>query len=185
MKKVFPVLALLCVLAFTGACRSAQEAPYDRADYKKEYERLFRRNVFAQCENMGTPYATYCLARIDRKPAEDDPRYKVTFLRGPLKGKTVLTRYVISKTLPVEAGPLPKGMVVLRNYDNPSKDYDSEHIDRWHLGVVHDTRNLDKGHIELEFPRDSNDFMAARESIYLHNIRYVVKPEVKDIRTWL
>ncbi len=184
MKKLIPVLAVLCVFAFAAACRHTEE-PYNRSDYKKEYERLFRRNVFAQCENMGTFYATYCLARLDQKPANNDPRYKVTFLRGPLKGKTVWTTKVITKTLPVDAGPLPKGMVVLRNFDNPRKAYDADHIDRWHLGVVHDTRNIDKGHIELEFPRDANDFMAARESIYLHNIRYVVKPEVKDIRTWL
>ena len=97
----------------------------------------------------------------------------------------MLTRRVITKTLPVDAGPLPKGMVVLRNFDNPRHAYDTGHLDRWHLAVVHDTRNADQGHIELEFPRDANDFMAARESVYLHNIRYVVQPEVKDIRVWL
>lgn len=185
MKKLIPFLLVFCTLVCLAGCRGSKEAPYDRSDYKQEYERLFRRNVFAQCENMGTFYATYCLARLDQKPHGEDPRYKVTFLRGPLKGKTVLTRRVITKTLPVDAGPLPKGMVVLRNFDNPRNAYDTEHLDRWHLAVVHDTTNADKGHIELEFPRDANDFMAARESIYLHNIRYIVKPEVKDIRVWL
>ena len=130
MKKLIPFLLVFCTLVCLAGCRGSKEAPYDRSDYKQEYERLFRRNVFAQCENMGTFYATYCLARLDQKPHGEDPRYKVTFLRGPLKGKTVLTRHVITKTLPVDAGPLPKGMVVLRNFDNPRNAYDTEHLDR-------------------------------------------------------
>ena len=42
-----------------------------------------------------------------------------------------------------------------------------------------------KGVVELEFPRDRNDFMAAREFIYLQNVRTVQKPEQKDMRIWL
>lgn len=67
MKKLLPVLAVLCAFVFAGACRHTEE-PYNRSDYKKEYERLFRRNVFAQCENMGTFYATYCWPGWTKNP---------------------------------------------------------------------------------------------------------------------
>ena len=42
-----------------------------------------------------------------------------------------------------------------------------------------------EGVVELEFPRDKNDFMAAREFIFLHNVRYIHQPEQKDPRVWL
>jgi hypothetical protein len=37
----------------------------------------------------------------------------------------------------------------------------------------------------LAFPRDRNDFNPARESIYTHNVRYIVQPEIKDVRVFI
>jgi len=44
---------------------------------------------------------------------------------------------------------------------------------------------VDQGIVDLEFPRDKNDFNPAREGVYLHNARYIVAPEVKDVRTFI
>lgn len=185
MKKI--ILPLLLVLTFTTAChQEKKESPYNRQASADSYERNFRNNVFASCLNEGKPYSTYSLARINRKPTDCDPRFKVTFLNGPCEGKTIFTTDVIEKTSPVSGGQLLRGEVVLRNYHNPRKlDKDTAKLDRWQKGIVYDTSRMDEGIVELEFPRDSNDFMAAREFIFLHNVRYIQKPEHKDPRIWL
>ena len=41
------------------------------------------------------------------------------------------------------------------------------------------------GILDVEFPRDRNDFMPAREGAYVHNVRYITKPDVQDVRTFL
>lgn len=183
MKKTVLLCLLVCA-AFLSGCRH-QEAPYDRSDYKNEYARLMRTHIFAACQWPNQPYAVYSLAKVNRKPTDRDPRYKVTFFNGPCEGRTVLTKDVLTKTSSASGAAFPKGTVVLRNYYNPKKPYDTEHTDRWNKGVVYDTSHLEEGYIGLEFPRDKNDFMAARENIWLHNVRLIVKPEVKDVRIWL
>lgn len=186
MKKL--LLPLLILTAALAGCHQEKEepTPYDRTFVADSYERNFRSNVFAACLSPGKPYATYSLARINRKPNECDPRYKVTFVNGPCTGKTVFSTDVIEKTSPVGGGQLVKGQVVLRNYWNPrTLDKDTSQLDRWNRGVVYDTSRMDEGVVELEFPRDKNDFMAAREFIFLHNIRYIEKPEQKEPRVWL
>lgn len=186
MKKIFlPVLLLSLCLA---ACHQQKQepVPYNRQARADEYERNFRSNIFASCLNEGKFYSTYALAHLDRKPTECDPRYKVTFVNGPCAGKTIFTTDVIEKTSPVDGGQLIKGDVVLRNFWNPRKlDKDTEKLDRWNRAVVYDTSRMSEGVVELEFPRDRNDFMAAREFIFLHNVRYIQKPEKKDPRIWL
>ncbi|MBR3604092.1 MAG: hypothetical protein IKL48_05430 [Elusimicrobiaceae bacterium] len=186
MKKI--ILPLLFVIAFTVACHQEKkdETPYNRQSSADSYERNFRDNVFASCLNEGKPYSTYSLARINRKPTQNDPRFKVTFLNGPCEGKTIFSSDIIEKTSPVSGGQLLKGEVVLRNYHNPrTQDKDIAKLDRWQKGIVYDTSRMDEGIVELEFPRDRNDFMAAREFIFLHNVRYIQKPEQKDPRIWL
>lgn len=184
MKKI--ILPLLLLTFCLAACHHEKEEPYNRQFTADTYERNFRDNVFAACLNPNKPYATYSLARIKRKPTECDPRYKVTFLNGPCDGKTIFTEDVILKTSPVGGGQLIKGDVVLRDFWNPRKlNKDTAELNRWQKGVVYDTSRMDQGVVELEFPRDKNDFMAAREFIFLHNIRYIHKPEQKDPRTWL
>ena len=111
---------------------------------------------------------------------------KIVLTGGPCAGKTIFTTDVIEKTSPVDGGQLIKGDVVLRNFWNPRKlDKDTEKLDRWNRAVVYDTSRMSEGVVELEFPRDRNDFMAAREFIFLHNVRYIQKPEKKDPRIWL
>lgn len=186
-KWIVPVVLLAVVISFAG-CHTAhkQEAPYDRHAQADTYERNFRSNVFASCASEGTFYSTYSLARIKAKPTECEPRYKVTFLNGPCKGKTIFTRDVIEKTSPAQGGLLLKGQVVLRNFNNPRKlNKDTDTLGHWNRAVVYDTSRQEQGVVELAFPRDSNDFMAPREFIYIQNIRYIEKPAVKDPRIWL
>ena len=175
----------LCLLFISG-CHQEKEAPYNRTSQTNEYERNFRNYIFASCLNEGKFYATYALAHLDAKPTDCEPRYKVTFVNGPCKGKTILTQDVILKTSPIGGGQLTKGDVVLRDFWNPKKlNPDTEELNRWHRAVVYDTSRMEKGVVELELPRDSNDFMAAREFIFLQNVRYIEQPEQKDPRIFL
>lgn len=184
MKKV--VLPLICLLVFIAGCHQQKESAYNREFTADTYERNFSSNIFAACLNEGKPYATYSLARLNRKPTDCDPNYKVTFINGPCEGKTVFTQDVIEKTSAVGGGQLLKGEVVLRNYWNPrTLNKDTAQLDRWNRGVVYDTSRIEEGVVELEFPRDRNDFMAPREFIFLHNIRFIEKPEQKQPRIWL
>ena len=187
MKKFIFPLCILLISIVLCACHTQKETPYERVSQADSYERNFRRNVFAACVNPGTPNATYSLAHLDSKPTNCDPRYKVTFLNGPCKGGTVHTTDIILKTSPIDGGQLLKGDIVLRDYNNPRKlNSDTAVLGHWNRAVVYDTSRLEKeGVVELEFPRDSNDFMAAREFIYVQNIRYIEKPQQKPLRTWL
>ncbi len=184
MKKLLGFILLSSFVLLAG-CHSQKQSPYNRTDNKQDYERLFRTHIFAACQNEGKPYALYSLANLNKKPTEKDPRYKVTFVNGPCDGKTIWTTDVLLKTAPVGAEQLPKGTVLLRNYWNPKKPYDQEKTDRWHKGVVSDNQRLEQGIVDLEFPRDRNDFIPAREGAFLHNVRYVMEPEAKDVRTFL
>ncbi len=185
MKKTIIFVFLFSLMIFIGCQSEKKESPYNRTDDKQDYERLMRTHIFAACENEGAPYALYSLATLNKRPSNDDPRYKVTFFNGPCEGKTIWTTDVLLKTAAVGSEPLPKGTVLLRNFWNPQKPYDQEKTDRWHKGVVSSSERLNKGIVDMEFPRDRNDFMPAREGVYLHNVRYITQPEVKDIRTFL
>lgn len=183
MKKSLGLL-LLCVCLSLTACHN-KKSPYNRTDDKQDYERFINTHVFAPCLNEGQPYAMYSLAELKKRPSEDNPNYKVFFINGPCKGKVLWTEDIILKTEPVGTGALPTGTVILRNYWNPQTPFDKEKTDRWHKGVVISTERIDKGILDMSFPRDRNDFIPAREGVYLHNARYIVKPQVKDVRTFL
>ncbi len=183
MKKFVPVLILGTVLLFT-ACHN-KKSPYNRTDDKQDYEHFINSHVFAACLNEAEPYALYSLAKLNKRPSKNDPNYKVTFTNGPCKGRVKWTTHVILKTEPVEAGELPTGTLLLRNYWNPADPYNQEKTDRWHIGVVTSNERTKQGIVDLAFPRDSHDFNPAREGIYLHNTRYIISPEVKDVRTFI
>ncbi len=183
MKKLLGLLLLCGCIALT-ACHN-KKSPYNRTDAKQDYEYFIRNHVFAACLNEEQPYALYSMADLRERPSNNDPRYKVTFINGPCKGKTIWTTHVILKTEPAEGGLLPTGTILLRNYHNPKEPFDKEKTDRWHVGIVSDNSRVDKGIVDLVFPRDSNDFLPARESVYLHNTRFVIMPEVKDVRTFI
>lgn len=183
MKKLvclLPLLAFICC----AACQH-KNTPYNRTDDKQDYEQFLSSHVFAACLNEGQSYATYSLAKLNKRPSDNDNRYKVTFTSGPCKGQVRFTQYVILKTEPVGADELPKGTLLLRNYANPKEPYDREQTGRWHIGVVTSNERVNKGIVDLAFPRDKNDFFPAREGVYLHNARYIIKPEVKDVRTFI
>ena len=185
MKKFIFPFALLAVISLLVACAHRQPSAYNREDEDQSYERFINSHIFAACNDIGQPYVTYSLAYLNKRPEKDNPYYKVTFFNGPCKGKVLWTKDVILKTEPVENGFLQLGAVVLRNYHNPQKPEDKSQTDRWHKGVVLSTQRQKDGIIELGFPRDRNDFNPARESVYLHNIRYITEPTVKDVRNFL
>ena len=184
MKKLLS-LFLICSVALLAGCHS-KKSPYNRTDNKQDYERFLNTHIFAACQHEGQPYALYSLADLKKRPSDDNPRYKVKFINGPCSGKVVWTEDVILKTAAMgSADPITKGTVVLRNYWNPQEPLDQDRTDRWHKAVVSSTSRLEKGILDVEFPRDRNDFMPAREGVYLHNVRYITKPEVQDVRTFL
>ena len=176
---------LVCVLACLSVAACRKNTVYDRNDPNQDYERFISSHVFAACEAVGKPYARYSLAKLLQHPANNSSYYKVTFVNGPCKGSTVWTTEVITKTQPVsDAFLLETGTVVLRNFDNPQPN-DKEATGHWNLAVVMGNSRSKKGIIDLGFPRDSNDFFPARESVYIHNVRTILKPEVKDIRKFI
>ncbi len=184
MSKKYVVLAgLVCCLAL-GACH--KQTAYDRNDPNQDYERFINSHVFAACEAVGKPYARYSLAELIKPPADDSPYYKIKFIHGPCKGSTVWTTEVITKTKPVEdATLLPVGTQVLRNFDNPKEPNNKDVTDHWNRAVVLGTDRAKQGVIDLGFPRDRNDFFPARESIYVHNVRYIVAPAPKAVRQFV
>ena len=184
MRKFFGLL-LLSTLVLTAGCFWKKSSPYNRTSDKEDYEYFLSKHIFAACLNIDKPYATYSLAKLLQRPSNNDPRYKITFVNGPCKGLTVMTTHVITKTEPIGNGELPTGTLLLRNYWNPKEPFDQERLDRWNIGIVSDTSRLGKGIVDLEFPRDNQDFNPAREAVYTHNARYIQAPEVKDVRTFI
>ena len=167
-------------------CACRKQVEYDRNDPYQDYERFINSHVFAACEFVGKPYARYSLAELLQKPSHNSPYYKISFINGPCKGSTVWTTEVITKTQPVEdAALLETGTVVLRNFDNPKEPYNKDLTDHWNPAVVVGTSRAGKGIVDLGFPRDRNDFFPARESVYTHNVRVVVKPDLKDVRKFI
>ena len=93
--------------------------------------------------------------------------------------------HIITKTRPIEdAALIETGTMVIRNFDNP-KQQDKNITDHWNVGVVLATDRAKKGILAIGFPRDSNDFFPARESVYVHNVRTIEQPAFKDIRNFI
>ncbi len=184
MLKKYSIWGIVGLCLLVGACR--QQIAYDRNDPDLSYEKFINSHVFAACENVGQPYARYSLAKLLVRPSKNSDYYKITFTNGPCQGQTVWTTDIILKTQPVEdASLLTAGTVVLRNFDNPKEPYDKDLTDHWNVGVVMDTSRTGKGIVDLGFPRDRNDFFPARESSYIHNVRYIVQPKRTDVRHFL
>ncbi len=184
MKKHICLYVFLLSFFVLAGCHARKESPYNR-NSNNDYELFLSKHVFAACQNENEPFALYSLAKLNKTPSNNDPRYKVTFVNGPCKGQAVWTTHVLLKTEPVGSEELPRGTALLRNYWNPKEPFDQEKTDRWHIGIVSDNSRVSKGIVDLAFPRDRNDFAPAREGIYLHNVRHVVLPEVKDVRTFI
>ena len=51
--------------------------------------------------------------------------------------------------------------------------------------LIMGTSRAKQGIIDLGFPRDRNDFFPARESVYAHNVRYIISPKGKDVRKFI
>ncbi len=182
MKRNWMISILVVGCLMVIACR--HKTP-ERYDPQQSYERFINSHVFAKCEAVNTPYARYSLAKVLKRPENDVDYYKVQFVNGPCKGVAVWTRDLVLKTAPVEDVDIPTGTVVLRNFDNPKDPFNKEITDHWNAAVVLSTERANKGILDLGFPRDRNDFFPARESIYIHNIRLIKKPILKDIRQFI
>lgn len=184
MMKKYAVLAGILLCLTLVSCR--KQTTYDRNDPNQDYERFINSHIFAACEAVGTPHARYSLAELLQRPADNSPYYKVSFINGPCKGVTAWTTDVILKTRPIDdAALIPTGTLVLRNFDNPKEPYNKDITDHWNTAVVMGNDRAKKGIIDLGFPRDRNDFFPARESAYVHNVRTVVSPKVKDVRKFI
>lgn len=185
MKKVFLILAVFIFAAACGTGQKAEpEAPYNREGSKQERENVFRGKVFAAYSAEGHFYATYALADLVESTPDSDGKYLVRFSYGPNKGEYVRTRDVIFKTAHPDSAFLSKGMVVMRNFWNPKNDKNARY-DRWNKAVVYSLDKQKDGIVVVEFPRDTNDFMATRETLYIHNLRVPTEPELGDPRKWL
>ena len=183
MTKKWAVFVCVIVCLAAIACRQKTS---DRYDPQQSYERFINSHVFAKCEAVNTPQARYSLASVLKRPGNDVDYYKIRFVNGPCKGTVVWTKDLVLKTEPLEdASLIPTGTVVLRNFDNPKEPYNKDITDHWNAAVVLSTARADKGILDLGFPRDKNDFSPARESIYVHNIRLIKKPILKDIRQFI
>ena len=184
MIKKYTVLLFVIGCIVLAGCRKQQS---DRYDPRQTYERFINTHVFAACEAVGTPQARYSLASVIQRPQEyNSPYYKIRFINGPCKGAVVWTKELIRRTRPVEdASSLPTGTVVIRNFDNPKQPFNKDITDHWNLAVLLGKERADKGILDVGFPRDSNDFFPARESIYTHNIRIVDVPPHQDIRQFI
>ena len=184
MTKKYAVLATVLLCLCLVSCR--KQTAYDRNDPNQDYERFINSHVFAACEAVGHPYARYSLAELLQRPSDNSPEYKVTFINGPCKGVTAWTTDVIVKTSPVDDATLiTTGTAVLRNFDNPKEPYDKNTTDHWNVGIVMGTDRAKQGILDLGFPRDRNDFFPSRESVYAHNVRYIISPKGKDVRKFI
>ncbi|XTP69362.1 hypothetical protein Dip518_001334 [Parelusimicrobium proximum] len=184
MKKLL-LLSLIFLLALgCSKKQTIEEEPYNRTGSRQEQENIFRHKVFAAYGSEGRFYATYGLAKLSSQTPDMEGKYTVTFTNGPLKDKTVKTKDVIFKTEAVSPVELEKGMVVLRNFWNPSYAAKGPH-DRWNKAVVYDVSKKSEGKVVIEFPRDRNDFMATRETVWIHSIRLITDPVTKDPRKFL
>ena len=181
-KRIIPFV--FCAFMLVAGCHS-RKSPYNRINDSEDYEQFLGKYVFVACENVGKPNALYSLATLLKRPANDNPNYKIKFENGPCKGKTIWTTHVIVKTEPISTGELPRGTMLLRNYWNPKEPFNREKTDRWNIGVVSNNTRLGKGIVDMSFPRDAHDFNPAREGVYTHNARYIVVPEIKDVRTFI
>lgn len=186
MKKSFLILAVLCTAVILGACSKKQvyEEPYNRSP-KASYENRIRYSVFAPFMYEGKFYAYYALGKKVSGP-DKQGFYEVEFKNGPKEGQRIKTQDVVLKTRPAQASELKKGMAVLVNHWNPKVHNDDSRIDLWRKGVVYNLDKLSEGKVMVEFPHDSNDFMATKEGYLLDNIRIIKTPTgIRDPRTFL
>ena len=175
MKKMLGLLLISSFMLLMGCQTQKEESPYNRTNPKQDYERLLRTHVFAACQNPGKPYALYSLATLNKRPSDNDPRYKVTFFNGPCEGETVWTTDVLLKTAAVGAEPLPKGTILLRNFWNPKDPYDAEKDAEFLSGSPLDSTTLKACDFAVFFPEDAHKAGCKAEDLASDVKKVVVK----------
>lgn len=184
-KGIFTVLFMSVLIAGCSGNKkdSAAEEPYNRSQ-RVSYERKVRYSVLVPFMYEGKFYAYYALGKKLSGP-DKKGYYDVEFKNGPQAGNVITTKDIIIKTRPADSFDLKRGMVVLVNHWNPKQHNDAAKVDMWRKGVVYNLDKVGDGLVMLEFPHDTNDFMATKEVYNLDNIRLILAPEVKDPRIFL
>lgn len=179
------ILFILLAFGFVSCAQNRPtDEPYNRYGSRQAREAVFRYSVFAAYEAAGQLYANYAMAELVDKAPDEKGFYTVRFTDGPYNGAVMKTRDVILKTLPASEQTLRRGVVVIRDFWASRKE-DERRYDKWNKAVVSDVSAVADGKVMLEFPRDPNDFMANKETVYLHSVRVVVSPALRDPRTYL
>lgn len=184
MKNFLAVLAVTILISACAAPQKETAEPYNRTGSRQEQESVFRNKVFAAYSGEGQFYANYALAELVTQTSDKEGKFTVRFTAGPRKGAAHKTRDIIFKTAPADLENVRKGKVVIRDFWSPANSADSKY-DRWNKAVIQDVSKIAEGKIVVEFPRDTNDFIATKETIYTRNVRVVTDPELKDPRTFI
>ena len=180
---IFAVSAVLLAACSKSSTAVSDDGSYNREGSIQEVENTLRNKVFAAYSGEGQFYAMYALATVV-KNMDAYGYYRVKFVTGPYQGEIKKTKDVIIKTQGLRPEDVQKSQVVIYDSYNPKKFKDSPH-DRWEKAIVYDERQAKDGRVMLEFPHDSNDFMATREAAYPSNIRLIVDPPAADPRRFL
>ncbi|MDR0291923.1 MAG: hypothetical protein LBI01_04040 [Elusimicrobium sp.] len=181
-------LLFIIMPAFFAACSktadtASSDASYNRAGSRQEADNALRNKVFAAYGGEGKFYAVYALATVV-EGMDADGYYRVKFVNGPYSGEVRKTKDVILRTVSLRPQDIKKSQIVMYDTANPVNFKDSQ-LNQWQKAVVYDERQAADGRVMLEFPRDSNDFMATREAAFPSNIRLITQPAVSDPRQFL
>ena len=189
MKKFLLPLTLVCAAALLAGCFNKktevvdEEAPYRRSA-QKSYENKLTYAVLIPFLYENSFYSYYALGKKVSGP-DDKGYYTAAFTNGPKSGEQIKTKNILLKVRPAAASELKKGMVVMVNHWDPRAHDDKTPVDLWRKGIVYNLEKISAGLVMLEFPHDSNDFMATKETYSLSNIWLILEPAQKDPRIFL
>jgi hypothetical protein len=190
MKKFLNISAVVLSAALLAGCLGSnkktemqEEEPYNRSA-GRTYDNQMRYAVFVPFMYEDSFYSYYCLAKKISGP-DKKGYYMAEFTNGPKKGERVTTKNILLKTRRAEASELKKGMVVLVNHWDPGTHDETTPTDMWRKGIVYNLEKVKEGLVMLEFPYDSNDFMATKETYGLNNILLILEPAQRDPRIFL
>ncbi|MCL2888744.1 MAG: hypothetical protein FWF35_05630 [Elusimicrobia bacterium] len=180
---VFALAAFILAACSKSAGTSSDDTSYNRTGSRQEADNVLRHKVFAAYSGEGKFYAIYALATLV-KDMDSNGYYKIKFINGPYAGEVRKMKDVILRTVSMRPQDIQKSQVVMYDTTNP-KNFKDSPLNQWQKAIVYDERQAADGRVMLEFPHDSNDFMATREAAFPSNIRLITEPVVHDPRTFL
>ena len=180
---IFTLAAAMLAACSKSTNTASSDASYNRTGSRQEVDNVLRHKVFAAYSGEGQFYAVYALATLIQG-MDRDGYYRIKFINGPYAGEERKTKDVILRTKGMRPQDVQKSQVVIYDTTNP-KNFKDSPMNQWQKAIVYDERQAADGRVMLEFPHDSNDFMATREAAFPSNIRLVVDPPVQDPRQFL